>query len=232
MSPRAAIGLSIGAALLALSAVIALSQSTGLDLALQDLLYLPSRHRWLVDSHAPGPRLLFYDLPKWALYLAAPPLLGALAGPRRVGRALRLSRREALYLVLCLSLVPGLVAVAKATTGVHCPRELQRYGGRAAARSLLASIREPDPDRRGRCWPAGHPSGGFALMSLFFVASRRRRWAGLAAGLAAGSVLGAYQILKGAHFLSHVLVTLTVAWICVAALALALGVGPAARDHQ
>ncbi|MBF0126131.1 MAG: phosphatase PAP2 family protein [Magnetococcales bacterium] len=72
------------------------------------------------------------------------------------------------------------------------------------------------PERPGKCFPAGHPSGGFAFMMLFFVfQSRRAKILGLLLGLTLGWVLGIYQMLKGAHFFSHVLVSMVVAWIII-----------------
>ena len=61
----------------------------------------------------------------------------------------------------------------------------------------------------GHCFPAGHASGGFALLALGWLSDRRAwRIAGTGTGLAAGSVMAAYQMAKGAHFLSHSLATL------------------------
>ena len=69
------------------------------------------------------------------------------------------------------------------------------------------------PARRGRCFPAGHASGGFALLGLIGLArTTRGRWAAFAVAMAAGWAMGVYQMAKGAHYLSHTLVTLLVAW--------------------
>lgn len=68
--------------------------------------------------------------------------------------------------------------------------------------------------RGGRCFPAGHASGGFALIMLYFaVPNARWRWMGLAAGLAAGWLMGGYQMLRGEHFLSHTVTTMLLAWL-------------------
>ena len=53
-------------------------------------------------------------------------------------------------------------------------------------------------------------------MILFFVfETKSRRIAGLALGLILGWVLGLYQIAKGAHFLSHNVVTMLVCFLIV-----------------
>lgn len=70
------------------------------------------------------------------------------------------------------------------------------------------------PHKRGRGFPAGHASGGFVLLSLAGLASTRRgRIICLAIGLAVGSTMGIYQMLKEAHYFSHTLVTAGVCWI-------------------
>ncbi|MCA9321941.1 MAG: TolC family protein, partial [Planctomycetes bacterium] len=136
------------------------------------------------------------------------------------------SRRSALYLVACLVTVPVIVGIGKETTGVYCPRQIERYGGsHPYVRVFEANPPSLAGAKRGHCFPAGHPSGGFALMGLFFVAARtRRKWAGLGLGIACGSVMGAYQMLKGAHYLSHVVTTALLAWLIVLLLERAFSV--------
>ena len=84
---------------------------------------------------------------------------------------------------------------------------------------MIASARpraepRPRPTRRGRGFPAGHASGGFALVALAgLAATRRSRRIALAIGLALGTMMGIYQMLKGAHYLSHTLITALFCWI-------------------
>jgi membrane-associated PAP2 superfamily phosphatase len=115
---------------------------------------------------------------------------------------------------------------------MFCPYELTRYGGDVPYVKLFE--RFPDdarPERRGVCFPAGHASGGFALLALSgLAATRRGRLLGIAIGLAVGPWMGIYQMLKGAHYLSHTLITLVLMWLlflaCRAALERAWRCGP------
>lgn len=76
------------------------------------------------------------------------------------------------------------------------------------------------PDRRQRCFPAGHASGGFALLVLYHLPRRpRRRWPWMFPGLVAGGLTGGYKMVIGDHFLSHTLVTALLAWMLVGLLA-------------
>jgi len=119
--------------------------------------------------------------------------------------------------VLTIVTVPVLAGIGKKYTNVFCPAEIRRYGGDVAYVKLCEPFPDNDrPARQGGCFPAGHPSGGFALMGLRYIrATRRWRNDVLALGLGLGCWMGFYQMLKGAHYLSHTVTTLLVVWIVV-----------------
>lgn len=206
-------------ALALLAGAFALFEFTSIDLALQDRFYDFSTRRWLVDGTAPIPRALFYTGPKIALILFALGLLALLLGPARWRAALHIpasTGRPALAAVLLtLASGPGLIGFGKAVTNIFCPSEISRYGGDVDyVRVFECYAPGRKPERRGRCFPAGHASGGFALLSLAGLATTRRgQWIGASIGLALGSTMGLYQMLKGAHYLSHTVITAIVSWI-------------------
>jgi membrane-associated PAP2 superfamily phosphatase len=198
---------------LLLPVVIVTLEPTGLDLAFQDWIWsgLGGGH-WPLNPQAFWPRLVFYRVPKTAvLLLGIAAAIGGLASywqPR-----IRAWRRPLLFLVLSLALVPATAGFLKSITDVHCPSQLTRYGGTepydGPAAQLLASV---ETTTRGRCFPAGHAAGGFALLAFGWLAStRRRRLAGWTFGFAMGVVMGGYQMARGVHFLSHTLTTLLLA---------------------
>ncbi len=194
---------------------------SGLDLWLQDGFFDPATHAWLVDSKNPFAKAAFYTGPKILLILLAAFLLGLLVGPDAWRRRLEQrgwhgSRRQLAWALSCAACIPLAVAALKATSNVPCPSELSRYGGSATYRRPFNQ--EVCGEPRGRCWPAGHASGGFSLIALSLLARRRTqilRWFGISA--VAGWTMGMYQTLKGAHFLSHTMVTMALA-ICVVAI--------------
>ena len=207
-------------AALLLVAGFVLFELTGIDLWVQDFCYDFARHAWLVDKTAPLPRLLFYDGPKFAIAVLGI-VMAALALFRHKLRGPRLpSRRDLLVCVLTLAAAPSLVALGKAVTNVHCPYQIERYGGNVPYLKVCQRFPEDArPEKRGRGFPAGHASGGFALVALAGLArSRRGQLAGFLAGQAAGWTMGVYQILKGAHYLSHNVFTAFLCWLMFLAI--------------
>lgn len=190
-------------------------ECTGLDLWVQDRLYDFAAHAWAVNAKAPVPRLLFYTGPKMLIIALGAGLVVLAVGPADWRTRWALRRRDLWVAVAVLASAPALVAASKATTNIFCPYEIRRYGGNAPYVRVLETYPEGDrPAKRGRGFPAGHASGGFALLGLAGLAqSRRGRIAGIVAGLAAGWAMGGYQMLRGAHYLSHTVITMMVCWI-------------------
>jgi membrane-associated PAP2 superfamily phosphatase len=211
--------------LLLLGGSLLLFEFTDTDLWLQDHFYNQATHRWLVDENEPVARFLFYRGPKALVWIIGVIVLAFAAGPARWRDGLRLQSRGLWLAVLVIVTVPAIAGVGKWTTNVFCPSEIRRYGGDVTYVKLCSPFPANDrPARRGSCFPAGHASGGFAMMGLLMVrATRRWRVAAVAAGLAFGWLMGGYQMLKGAHYLSHTVTTMLVAWLVVMLWRHALG---------
>jgi membrane-associated PAP2 superfamily phosphatase len=139
-----------------------------------------------------------------------------------------LSPIQAGFLITCIAVAPITAWFIKKMTGVLYPCYIDRYGGKEPYRTLLESIPRVPGRVRGRGFPAAHCSGAFALMALFYVMPESTRWIGLALGLAAGWIVGLYQMLKGVHYLSHTIVTMFLVWMIIQILSRAFGVGPVA----
>jgi membrane-associated PAP2 superfamily phosphatase len=187
---------------------------TDADIAIQDHLYNFQTGEWLVNPRARVPRFIFYTLPKLILYPAGAFLL-VTSFSHSLRRKLKLNRRASIYLFSCLACIPLVAGIGKNVTHVHCPSELQRYGGTEPYAKVITKQRPPYNRIPPHCFPAGHASGGFALVALYFV---HKRWRWLLPGLVAGWTMGLYQMFKGAHFLSHTLTTMFLALALTAAL--------------
>ena len=170
---------SLVAALAGLIAAFVLFEATGIDLAIQDRLFDFTNGAWIVDAKEPVARAVFYNAPKYAIIAAAVAVLVLAVGPTRWRESTRFSRPGLWVALLTLVTVPLLAGAGKATTNVFCPSEIRRYGGDVAYVKVLEGFSEDErPARKGRCFPAGHASGGFALMGLFWMRDSRRWRAG------------------------------------------------------
>jgi len=167
-----------------------------IDLQVQALFF--SNGHWLIDENEPIGKLFFYRGPKIVLAAFGAVLLLYWLWLRFQHKKSNWFRME-LYVLICLLVVPALIALGKIVTNEPCPKELYVFGG-----PLL------DFSTGGRCFPGGHASGFFSLFSLYW-ASRKKTW-GLSVGLFFGSVFGIYQMAKGAHFLSDTLFTAFFSW--------------------
>jgi membrane-associated PAP2 superfamily phosphatase len=139
--------------------------------------------------------------------------------------ALATWRRPLGYTVAAALAVVALVGIAKGTTRTDCPWSLADYGGDRPYVHLLGD--RPDDLPPGRCFPGGHSASGFALVALYFALRDRRpraaRWA-LGTALAVGALFAFGQEARGAHFLSHDLWSLGIAWFtCLAVYRLGFG---------
>jgi len=199
--------------------VVVISLGTHIDVRISDRIFAAGGGAWPVP-HSGWMRHVAYDGAKRALVIFALFLLAGAWKPALL-QPIGLARREAIFVLACLVLVPSLISLVKYHSGVYCAADLARYGGAmpdSSGRFVLSRLFAVDPPHG--CWPSGHASGGFALLAFGALprsaATRRSLWC---MGLAIGSTMGAYQVLRGAHFLSHILITALVAQAVVCALA-------------
>src|SRR5688572_22299780 len=128
-------------------------------------------------------------------------------------------RREALFVFAGLVLVTATVGLLKVLTDVDCPWDLAGFGGNRPYLPLFDA--RPDYLPAARCFPGAHSSSGFALMGLWFALRDRRPRAArfaLWAAVCVGALFSFGQQARGAHFLSHDLVSAALAWGILRAL--------------
>lgn len=192
---------------------------TDLDMLVQDHLYRFGPGQWLLDKHDPILKMFFYDGPKKVLTILAKVVLLILIVFRRSDFVEKYGQGLTIVLISTLVTV-ALVGGLKSITNVPCPKDLSHFGGDYPYVTFLHRNPIADHMDRVRCFPAGHASGGFALVSLFFLFRRRRnRWIGFGVGMALGWTLGLYKMLIGDHFLSHTLASMCLAWLVSVAVA-------------
>ena len=171
---------------------------------------------WMVPKDSGLFHKIAYSGPKALIILWSIFLIGVAAVPARAPAWI--NRRRALYLLACLAVVTVLCTQLRAVSHMATPSALKLYGGGQWPHLLLFEAKPVGYP--SNAFPAGHASGGFALISLFFAwaepAFRRR---GLVVALLVGGWMGLYQIARGEHFLSHTVVTAALAWLVCAGLA-------------
>lgn len=205
---------------LALIATVFLFSWFDIDLWLQDHFYNTELKQWILDRNQKTARLIFYDGIKRVYILFALGLAVALVCFRKHARIR--AYRQGLVIVLLSSLaVPLAVAGLKSITNTPCPRNIAHYNGDYPYVTLLKSYPATFKKTENmRCFPAAHASGGFALLSLFFLfKSRKNRTIALAAAMTLGWSTGIYKMLIGDHFLSHTMVTMMLAWLIILSIA-------------
>ncbi len=186
---------------------------SGLDLRVTAAFGTPQgfawRYHWIFQT-------LLHDLARkaaWALLAVlvwrafaptgwwgtAPRTDGAPGGPR-----LNASQRRWALLGIALNLV--VVPMLKQFSLTSCPHALAMFGGPAQWVShWMWGMADGGP---GRCFPSGHVVAAFAFLPMALAWREQDkavagRW--LVSVLAGGALLGLTQVVRGEHYLSHVL---------------------------
>lgn len=174
----------------------------------------PLRDYWLLES-------VLHDAARTISACGALALLGlTLTGwISRRPTFLHVRRHELLFASLACLIAAATVGALKHFSGHACPWDLAMFGGSATYHSSLGAPVAAEAVRG--CLPAAHPLTGYAWLGLGFAIypgarrAARRVWY---SAFALGSLFGAVQILRGAHFLSHVLWSAWVVWAVNVAL--------------
>ena len=202
---------------MALSAVVAALHLADADPAIARQFFFDEarggwlgRHEWWANEllHSGGRNLMR--------------LLGILAVAAWIAtfRSGRLApyRRALGYFAVCMVVVPLTVGVLKHLTHIDCPWDLEGFGGHRPMLGWLVARPAGLPD--AACFPGAHSSSAFALFSLYFLwrdDHPRLAISALVSTVLVGALFSLAQQARGAHFLSHDIVSALIAWlICLA----------------
>jgi membrane-associated PAP2 superfamily phosphatase len=199
---------------------IVLFEYTSLDIYVQNYFFQMNTHTWILNRDEPILKFLLYDGIKKLLIFFALSILLTLIFFRKKDLIKRY-RNGLLIIVLSSIFVPLVVGSLKAVTNTPCPKNLEYYGGRYPDVKVFGSYPKDFVQKRKiKCWPAGHASGGFALMALFFLFKKRKnKIIALVFGLFVGWSMGLYKMLIGDHFSSHTIITMLLAWLIILIIA-------------
>lgn len=189
---------------------------SGTDIWVQNHFYNPITQQWLIDHDEPVLKFIFYDgIKRLIIIVDVVILITLIIGWKMPSLALY---RKGLVIVLLSGIfVPVVVGSFKALTNLPCPKNLEIYGGNYPHTCVWEKYPKSFCQQgKIKCWPAGHASGGFALLSLIYLF--RTRKAKIIAGTSAmviGWSMGTYKMLIGDHFLSHTFITMVMAWFII-----------------
>jgi len=190
---------------------------TYLDTHIADLFFDGQLHQFTLKKDPLLASWMHTGL-KWLIEAVAVSCLGLLLLSYRF-TSLRAYRQSFLWVFAGMAVSTAAVSILKHNSPHGCPWDIALYGGSLPLFDLFET--PPLAAKAGHCFPAGHPSAGFALMAFYFAFRHIKPrfsvfmlWTGLLMGL----LMGAVQMARGAHFLSHVLWSGWVVWIVLLAL--------------
>ena len=188
---------------------------SSVDMLVQDSFFDRATHLWILGHEDEPYKFIFYDGIKKLLILIAVSFLFSLIFFRKK-KLVKRYKKGIFVVVFSAILVPITVGALKKETNMPCPKNEIHYGGVYPKTAVWESYPKEFQESNIRCWPAGHASGGFALLSLFFLfKSRKSRIKALILALTIGWSMGIYKMLICDHFLSHTVITMLLAWLII-----------------
>jgi membrane-associated PAP2 superfamily phosphatase len=187
-----------------------------IDITIQSNFYDFNTHSWILGHEAQPYKFIFYDgLKKLLIFIAICFLISLLFVKK--SKIIKEYKKGIIIVVLSAIFIPAIVGRLKKATNMPCPKNEIHYGGIYPTTKVWEhypkTFAQPDTIR---CWPAGHASGGFALLSLFFFfKTKRNRYIALITAFIVGWSMGIYKMLIGDHFFSHTLITMVLAWLII-----------------
>ena len=190
------------------------------DIWVQKHFYNLATHQWILDTNNTVLKFVFYDgIKRLLIVIAVLFLFVLILGWKK--QWMRAYRRGLIIVVLSSIAVPLVVGSLKAVSNMPCPKSLDIFNGTYPHTCVWEKYATKDCHlEKQKCWPAGHASGGFALLSLIFLFhSRKNKIIAGSIAMVIGWSMGSYKMLIGDHFLSHTTITMILAWLLILLIA-------------
>lgn len=201
---------------LVLLLVIVISGVSNIDISIQNYFYYRESSEWILDRDNQLLNFIFYSGVKKLIILFFVGVLLSLIFFRKT-EIIKKYQQGLIVVLLSGIFVPLIVSGLKLATNKPCPRNISHYGGNNPDIKIFDQYPKDFIQKsRSRCWPAGHASGGFALLSLFFLfKTKRNKVKSLIFAMIIGWSIATYKMFVGDHFLSHSIITMIIAWLVI-----------------
>ncbi|MGY0398346.1 MAG: phosphatase PAP2 family protein [Ostreibacterium sp.] len=195
--------------------ILAILHYTSIDRQVQNWLYDFDKHQWIIYQNQLLHNLLYIGPRKTLIVFGLVILFCIIFSFTQKGLKLKSYCSGLNIVFFSIILVTSSVGGLKFLTDRPCPRDFSIYNGKIPYYQLL-SERHSENTKRYRCFPAGHASGGFALLSLYFLfKGLGKKRIGLILGLTTGWVTGLYKMMIGDHFIGDTVMSMLVAWMVI-----------------
>jgi membrane-associated PAP2 superfamily phosphatase len=180
-----------------------ISQFTNLDLVISNLFYVEDQS-FILQGANKSLAMQLHDYPKFLsmgvailFWLASLSILIFKFNPLKR----YFKNTEVLFVSLASILIPIIIWFIRESSAMHCPRDLLVYGGDYAYLRIFDAI--PNNWEYGQCAPSAHASSFLWLSIILFIKkSSKTMWTLYYIGI---FTLCSVQIMRGAHFFSHIL---------------------------
>jgi membrane-associated PAP2 superfamily phosphatase len=189
---------------------------SGVDVFIQDYFFDFETSMWFLDSSTQPYKFIFYDGIKKLLILFILIMIATMVFFRNK-HMIKEYQNGIIIVILSFVFIPSSAGALKKYTNMPCPKAEKIYGGLYPKTKVWESYTNKEYKQEiSKCWPAGHASGGFALLSLFFLfKSRKNKIIAVIVALSVGWSMGTYKMIIGDHFFSHTVITMIMAWLIV-----------------
>lgn len=201
------------ATILILIATILIFEFSDYDILVQNYFY--RNNSWIIDRNNSLLKFIFYDGLKKLIILFFIMIFLSLFFLKKPF----IENNKKILIIILLSgiLIPSIVGILKASTNMPCPRNLSYFGNNYPSVGLFEHYpKNFIQPKKIKCWPAGHASGGFSLMSLILLfKSRKNKTIALLPILVIAWSMSLYKMAIGDHFLSHSIITMIISWLVI-----------------
>jgi len=187
-----------------------LIQFTDIDLFISNVFYLREEKQFILQSNDWG-RIL-HDYPKYlSILIGLTFVFQALSLMIKNKKIFSFSNKQIYFVSLMFFMVPLVINALRHFSLMHCPRDLIIYGGMYDYLRIFDTA--PMDWQSGQCSPSAHAGSFLPLVSIVFI--MRYKISTLLIMYALIFLLTSVQILRGAHFFSHIVFSILIANVLI-----------------